>query len=448
MVECFTGKGRKLMNTVSLIGRPNTGKSSLFNRLVGEKKSIIMDEPGITRDRIYGRVTYEEKTFHLIDTGGIDLSDEPFNDRIKIQAEMAIEESDVIVFVVDGLTDLTENDRHIANFLNRSNKRIIVAVNKIDNKEREQNIYAFYELGFETVIPVSAEHKLGIDNLLKIITKDFQNNPTLPKDDTLRFSLIGRPNTGKSSLTNAILNEERAIVSEVAGTTRDSLDTSFNYEGKPYIIVDTAGLRKKGRIFESVEKFSLLRTMKAIEESDVCVLVIDASEGIIEHDKHIASYAIQAGKCLVIAVNKWDLIENQDAALKEWKSRIKNEFQFATYAKVVFLSAKTKKRIHTLMPEIISSYENASQIIKTSTLNDVVGEAQLLHPAPSYKGRRLKIYFVNQSGTKPPKFTFNVNNKGLVHFSYQRYLENTLRNNFELEGTPIVIQFKNKNGDE
>ncbi len=436
------------MNTVSLIGRPNTGKSSLFNRLIGEKKSIIMDEAGITRDRIYGKVTYKNKTFHLIDTGGIDLSDEPFADRIKIQAEMAIEESDCIVFVVDGLTDITENDRVIANILKRSTKKIVVAVNKIDNKQRMDNIYLFYELGFETVIPVSAEHKLGIDDLLNAITSDWNENPTLPKDDILRFSFIGRPNTGKSSLTNALLNEERAIVSDVAGTTRDAIDTKFNYDGNPYIVVDTAGLRKKGRIFESVEKYSLMRTMKAIEESDVCVLVIDAEQGIIEHDKHIASYAIDAGKCLVIAVNKWDLIENQDSAIKEWKTRLKNEFQFAPYAKVVFLSAKTKKRIHTLMPEIISAHENATRTIMTSALNDVIQDAQLLHPAPSYKGRRLKIYFVNQSGNKPPKFTFNVNNKGLVHFSYQRYLENTLRNNFELEGTPIVIQFKNKNGDE
>lgn len=436
------------MNTVSLIGRPNTGKSSLFNRLIGEKKSIIMDEAGITRDRIYGKVTYKNKTFHLIDTGGIDLSSEDFNDRIKIQAEMAIADSDCVVFVVDGLSDITENDRAIAKILNRSNKKVVVAVNKIDNDARKDNIYTFYELGFETVLPVSAEHKLGITELLDAITEDMNENPTLANDDVLRFCFIGRPNTGKSSLTNALLNEERVIVSDVAGTTRDAIDTKFNYNGKPYIVVDTAGLRKKGKIFESVEKFSLIRTLKAIEESDVCVLVINAEEGIIEHDKHIASYAIDAGKCLVIAVNKWDTVRNQDSAISEWKKKIAAEFQFATYAKVVFLSAKTKKRVHTLMPEIISAYENATREIKTSVLNEVIGDAAMLHPAPSYKGRRLKIYFVNQSGNKPPKFTFNVNNKGLVHFSYKRYLENTLRSNFELEGTPIVIQFKNKNGDD
>lgn len=436
------------MNTVCLIGRPNTGKSSLFNRLIGEQKSIIMDEAGITRDRIYGKVTYNNKTFYLIDTGGIDLSDGNFNENIKLQANMAIEEADVVVFVVDGLTDLTENDRKIANILKRSSKKVIVAINKIDNEKRKENIYSYYELGFDILIPVSAEHKLGINELLDEITADFNENVTLPNDGILRFSFIGRPNVGKSSLTNALLNEDRVIVSNIPGTTRDAVDTKFNYENNPYIVVDTAGLRKKGKIFESVEKFSLIRTLKAIDESDVCVLVINAEEGIIEHDKHIASYAIDAGKCLVIAVNKWDTIANQDNGIKSWTKLIRDEFKFASYAKIVFLSAKTKKRIHTLMPAVIESFENATKQIKTSVLNDVIESASLLHPAPSYKGRRLKIYFVSQTGVKPPKFTFNVNDKGLVHFSYQRYLENTLRDNFELGGTPIIIQFKNKNDRE
>lgn len=433
------------MNTVCLIGRPNTGKSSLFNRLIKQKKAIILDESGITRDRIFGEATYKNRTFRLIDTGGIDLSKENFNDRIKIQAEIAIDSSDVIIFVVDGLTDLTENDKCIASILKKSNKKVIVAVNKIDNKNRIDNIYMFYELGFNIVLPVSAEHKLGIDELLEEVTKDFNENTTLPKSDVLKFTFIGRPNTGKSSLTNALLGEERVIVSSEAGTTRDAVDTKFNYEGNSYIVVDTAGLRKKGKVTEAVEKYSLARTLDAIEASDVCVLVINAEEGIIEHDKHIAGYAIDAGKCLVIAVNKWDTVNNEEIAMKKWKQLIASEFQFAPYAKVVYLSAKTKKRIHTLMPAIISSYENSNREIKTSVLNDVISDAQLLHPAPSYKGRRLKIYFVSQTGIMPPKFTFNVNNKGLVHFSYERYLENTLRDNFDLEGTPIVIQFKNKN---
>ncbi len=435
------------MKTVCLIGRPNTGKSSLFNRLIGERKSIILDDPGITRDRIYGKVTYNNKTFHLIDTGGIDLTKASFNENIKLQANLAIDEADVIVFVVDGLTDINENDKMVASILKKTDKKIIVAVNKLDNKERLNNLYNFYELGFDTLMPISVEHKLGIEELLEEITKDFEENIDLKKDGTLRFSLIGRPNVGKSSLTNALLNEDRVIVSNIAGTTRDAIDTKFKYEGNEYTCVDTAGLRKKGKIFESVEKYSLIRTLRAIDESDVCVLVINAEEGIIEHDKHIASYAIDAGKCLVIAVNKWDVVKDPDSAIKEWKNALKENFKFASYAKIVFLSALTKKRIHTLMPAIIESYENASREFKTSIINEVITEAAILHPAPSYKGKRLKIYFVSQTGYNPPKFTFNVNNKGLVHFSYARYLENTLRENFELEGTPIELQFKNKNGE-
>ena len=432
------------MKTVCLVGRPNTGKSSLFNKLIKERKSIILDDPGITRDRIYGTVTYKNKTFRLIDTGGIDISKLSFNDSIKMQAEMAIEEADVCVFVIDGLTDLNENDKTIARILSKNAKKVIVAVNKLDNEKREENIYNYYELGFETLIPISTLHSKGIDKLLDEITKDFNETKDLPKDGILRFSFIGRPNVGKSSLTNALLNEERVIVSDVPGTTRDAIDTKFSYNGKDYIVVDTAGLRKKGKIFESVEKYSLIRTLNAIDESDVCVLVINAEEGIIEHDKHIASYAIDAGKALVIAVNKFDLVENKEEGLKIWKEAIKENFKFASYAKVVYLSAKTKKRLHTLMPEIISAYENASRVIKTSVLNEVLNEAQIMHKPPSYKGKRLKIYFSHQESTNPPKFVLNVNNKGLVHFSYARYLENTLRDNFELSGTPIEIKFKNK----
>ena len=432
------------MKTVCLVGRPNTGKSSLFNKLIKERKSIILDDPGITRDRIYGTVTYKNKTFRLIDTGGIDISKLSFNDSIKMQAEMAIEEADVCVFVIDGLTDLNENDKTIARILSKNAKKVIVAVNKLDNEKREENIYNYYELGFETLIPISTLHSKGIDKLLDEITKDFNETPDIPKDGILRFSFIGRPNVGKSSLTNALLNEERVIVSDVPGTTRDAIDTKFSYNGEDYIVVDTAGLRKKGKIFESVEKYSLIRTLNAIDESDVCVLVINAEEGIIEHDKHIASYAIDAGKALVIAVNKFDLVENKEEGLKIWKEAIKENFKFASYAKVVYLSDKNKKRLHTLMPEIISAYENASRVIKTSVLNEVLNEAQIMHKPPSYKGKRLKIYFSHQESTNPPKFVLNVNNKGLVHFSYARYLENTLRDNFELSGTPIEIKFKNK----
>ena len=280
-----------------------------------------------------------------------------------------------------------------------------------------------------------------------MITEDFNPYTTEENDSTLKFSIIGRPNVGKSSLVNAILNEERCLVSDIAGTTRDSLDTKFAYDKRDYTIIDTAGMRKKGKVYEEIEKYSLIRSLKSIERSDVCVVVINAEEGIIEHDKHIASYAIDAGKSIVIAVNKWDTVENKDQSMKQWIQDIRNHFQFIPYAQIVFLSAKTKSRIHTLMPEVIKAYESATREIKTSAINDCIRDAYSLHMPPSYKGRRLKIYFVNQSGNKPPKFTFNVNDKGLVHFSYERYLENKIRESFDLVGTPIILQFKNKNGE-
>lgn len=433
-----------MKKTVCLIGRPNVGKSTIFNRLIRENKSIILDTPGVTRDRLYGDVTYQDITFLLVDTGGIDLGKDDFNKDIKMQAEIAIEESDVIVFVVDGREDLTSNDLLIRDMLIKSNKKVIVALNKLDNmKMQEERIYYYYELGFEYVFPISASHNIGFDALLEEITRDFTNNIEVP-DTHLKFCLIGRPNVGKSSLTNALLNEERSIVSDVAGTTRDAIDTKFKYNGEEYIVIDTAGMRKKGKIYESIEKYSLLRSLKAIERSDVCVLIIDAETGIVEHDKHIASYAIEAGKGLVLVVNKWDLIEDKDAAMKEWNLRLKNEFQFMTYANKVFLSAKTKKRIHTLMPEIINAYNNNRREVKTSLLNNVINDATRLHDAPGYKGKKLKIYFSSQTGICPPKFTFRCNDKGLVHFSYERYLENTIRNNFDFTGTPITLQFKNK----
>ena len=433
-----------MKKTVCLIGRPNVGKSTIFNRLIREQKSIIMDSPGVTRDRVYGDVTYGDVKFLLVDTGGIDFGQGDFNKDIKLQAEIAIEESDVIVFVCDGREDLTSNDLAIRDMLMKTNKKVIVALNKLDNYDMQQErIYYFYELGFEHVIPISASHALGFDVLMETITEDFDVVEEV-EDDILKFCIIGRPNVGKSSLTNAILNEERAIVSDVAGTTRDATDTKFKYNGEEYICIDTAGMRKQGRIYESVEKYSLLRSLKAIDRSDVCVVVIDASTGIIEHDKHIAGYAIEAGKGLVLVVNKWDTIEDKDMAMKKWKELLKNEFQFMTYAKIVFLSALTKKRIHTLMPEIISAYENNRREVKTSLLNNVIADAVKLHEPPGYKGKKLKIYFTSQTGICPPKFTFRCNNKGLVHFSYERYLENTIRNNFDFTGTPVTLQFKNR----
>lgn len=431
--------------TVALVGRPNVGKSTLFNRLVGKKQAIIEDTPGVTRDRLYGLVTYRDYQFHLIDTGGIDLSKELFNKEIKVQAEIAIEEADIVVFVVDGKEGLTANDYEVQQMLISSGKPVIVAINKIDSKKARENMYDFYELGFESYVPVSGEQHEGIYDLLDEITKDFKQIPDDDYEDgMIKFSVIGRPNVGKSSLVNALLGEERAIVSDEAGTTRDATDTVFAYHGNDYVVIDTAGMRKRGKIYESVEKYSLLRSLRAIDRSDVCLLVINAEEGIIEHDKHIASYALEAGKAIIIVVNKWDVIEDKDKAMKKFKEEIRAHFQFMTYAPIVFLSALTKKRIHTLMPEILKVYENSRRQIPTNVINDVITDAYALNLPPSYKGKRLKIYFSSQVRTQPPTFNIQVNSKGLIHFSYKRYLENKIREAFDFEGTPIVLQFKNK----
>ena len=432
--------------TVALVGSPNVGKSTIFNRMVGRKIAIIEDVPGITRDRIYGTCEYKDYKFNVIDTGGIDLGNENFNMDIKVQAELAIDEADVVVFVVDGKEGLNSNDYVVRDILNKSNKKVIVAINKVDNKQVKDNIYDFYELGFDNYLTISGEHGINFAELLDEITKDFPKYEEDIDNDVLKFCLIGRPNVGKSSLTNAILNEERVIVSSEAGTTRDSIDTKFKYEHEDYIVIDTAGMRKKGKIYENVEKYSLFRAMKAIERSDVCVIVINAEEGIIEHDKHIAAYALEAGKPMVLVVNKWDTVENKND-IKSYEKKMRAEFQFLSYVPIVYLSALTKKRLHTLMPEIIKVYNNSRKEIKTSLLNNVINDAYALNPAPSYKGKKLKIYFSAQVGTTPPTFKLNVNSKGLVHFSYERYLENKIRENFDFEGTPIVLQFKSK-GEE
>jgi GTP-binding protein len=366
-----------------------------------------------------------------------------------MQAEIGIEEADIILFVVDGREDLTLNDQQITKMLMKTNKRVILVINKIDDPTLEDRSFNFYELGYEEMITISVEHRRNLDGLLQLITKDMEEYTTLPKSHVCRFSVIGRPNVGKSSLVNAILGEEnRQIVSNIAGTTRDSNDTEFTYDHEKYVVVDTAGMRKKGKIYENIEKYSLLRSLQAIEQSDVCVVVISAEEGIIEHDKHIVEYALEAHKAIVLVINKWDLVDNKDEAIKEWKKKIADEFQFIPYIETVFLSALTKNRIHTLMPAIIKAYDSYTKTIQTSILNDVIRDAVALHEAPSYRNRRLKIYFVRQSDTCPPKFQFNVNDKGLVHFSYYRYLENKIRENIDLVGTPIILQFKNKNEDD
>ena len=434
-----------MAGVVAIVGRANVGKSTIFNRIVGERISIVEDIAGVTRDRIYATASWLTKEFRLIDTGGIELKDASFTTQIKMQAEIAIKEADVVVFIVDGKEGLTSNDLIVRDLLRKSKKEVIVAINKVDNKEAQNNIYDFYELGFNTYIPISSIHNTGYIELMDEVTLNFKTREETNIDPRLKIAIIGRPNVGKSSLTNAILNEDRVVVSDVAGTTRDSINTVFKYHDEEFVLIDTAGMRKKGKVYEAIEKYSLFRSMASIDKSDICLLVIDAEDGIKEHDKHIAGYAIERGKGLIIVVNKWDAVE--DANISEFKKLVRSEFQFVPYAPVVFLSALTKKRIHTLMPEVLKVKENIKREIKTSVLNEVIEDAYSLNPAPSYKGKRLKIYFVSQTGVRPPKFTFRVNSKGLVHFSYERYLENKLRENFELEGTPIVLQFKNRNGE-
>lgn len=431
--------------TVALVGRPNVGKSTLFNKLVGKKISIIEDTPGVTRDRIYSIVDYGNYRFNLIDTGGIDVSKEIFNDEIKVQVEIAIDESDIIIFLVDSLEGINQNDLVVRDMLRKSGKRVIVAINKTDNKKSLDHKYDFYELGFDEYIEISGEHSVGIIKLLDSIVRDFSEYEKEETDERIKFSIIGRPNVGKSSLVNALLGEERVIVSNVAGTTRDSTDSILKYDSKEYVVIDTAGIRKHGKIYEQVEKYSLLRSMRAINRSDICVLVIDSSMGIIEFDKHIVGMAEEAGKGLIIVVNKWDI--PNELSMKEYEKLIRSEFQFLSYVPIVFLSAKEKKRIHTLMPEIVKVSENIKKEVKTSILNDVINDAYLMKLPPSYKGKRLKIYFVNQEGVCPPKFVFHVNNKNLVHFSYYRYLENRIREAFDFTGTPIELKFKNR-GEE
>ena len=428
--------------TVALVGKPNVGKSTLFNRLAGKRISIIEDTPGVTRDRIYSLCEYMDYKFHLIDTGGIDLGNEDFNKEIRVQAELAIDEADVIIFIVDGKEELGANDYLIRDILKKSGKKVIVAINKMDSKNAKDNVYNFYSLGFDHYIPISAEANNGIYNLMDEVVSNFKDVKDIEYDsDIVKFRVIGRPNVGKSSLVNALLNEDRSIVSNVSGTTRDAIDTPFVYNKRDFVFIDTAGIRKQGKIYENVERYSFLRALKAIDRSDVCLVVLNIEDGIIEMDKHIAGYAKEAGKASVIVVNKWDKSEKtMELVTKE----IRSHFAFMPYAPIVFVSALNKKRIHTIMPEVIKSYDNSKKELKTSVLNEVISEATTLNPAPSYKGKRLKIYYVNQVDKQPPKILFHVNDKTLIHFSYERYLENKLRESFDLEGTPIVLQFKNR----
>lgn len=425
---------------IAIVGRPNVGKSTIFNRIVGERVSIVEDIPGVTRDRIYSSAEWLNHDFNIIDTGGIDIGDEPFLEQIRQQAEIAIDEADVIIFLTNGREGVTSADEVVAKILYKAKKPVVLAVNKIDNPEMRDQIYDFYSLGFGEPFPISGSHGLGLGDLLDEAAKHFPKHESNDYgEDVIKFSLIGRPNVGKSSLVNAILGEDRVIVSNIAGTTRDAIDSRLTYNGQKYVIIDTAGMRKKGKVYESTEKYSVLRALRAIERSDVVLVVIDGEEGIIEQDKRIAGYAHEAGRAVVIVVNKWDAVEKDEKTMKEFEENIREHFLFLTYAPIVFLSAKTKKRIHTLIPMINQASENHSLRVETSILNDVIMDAVAMNPTPTDKGKRLKIYYATQVAVKPPTFVVFVNDPELLHFSYERFLENRIRDAFGFEGTPIKI---------
>ena len=425
---------------VAIVGRPNVGKSTIFNRLAGERISIVEDTPGVTRDRIYARTEWLGHPFNLIDTGGIDIGDEPFLTQITEQAEIAIEEADVIIFVVSVKEGVTDADEKVARILYRTDKPVVLAVNKVDNPELRADIYDFYSLGFGEPIPVAGTHGIGTGDLLDKIIKEFPKDATNEEDDSIKFSFIGRPNVGKSSLVNAILGENRVIVSNIEGTTRDAIDTRFETEdGTKYTMIDTAGIRKKGKVYENTEKYSVLRAMRAIDRSDVVCVVLNAEEGIREQDKHVAGYAHEAARAIVIVVNKWDTLKKDNKTMSDFENLIRQEFQYLSYAPIVFVSAKTKQRLDKL-PELIKRVnDNHEQRISSAVLNDVVMDAIAHNPTPTDNGKRLRIYYATQVAIKPPTFVIFVNDPELMHFSYERFLENQIREAFDFEGTPIHI---------
>lgn len=426
--------------TVAIVGRPNVGKSTIFNRIVGERISIVEDIPGVTRDRIYSSAEWLNQEFSLIDTGGIELGDEPFLEQIRQQAEIAIDEADVIIFLTNGREGVTAADEEVAKILYKTKKPVVLAVNKVDNPEMRADIYDFYALGFGEVFPISGSHGLGLGDLLDEVINHFPENKQENYDEeTIKFSLIGRPNVGKSSLVNALLGQERVIVSNVAGTTRDAVDTPYSKDGQDYVIIDTAGMRKKGKVYESTEKYSVLRALRAIERSDVVLVVLDGEEGIIEQDKKIAGYAHEAGRSVVIVVNKWDAVEKDEKTMNEFIENIRAHFQFLDYAPIVFLSAKTRKRTQTLLPMINKACESHSLRVPTNVLNDVIMDAIAMNPTPTHNGQRLRVYYATQVAIKPPTFVVFVNDPELLHFSYERFLENRIRDAFDFEGSPIKI---------
>lgn len=433
-----------MLGKVAIVGRPNVGKSTLFNRIIGQRLSITDSTPGVTRDRIYAKGEWLGHEFNLIDTGGIEISDAPFQVEIQAQAEVAMEEADVIIMLCDSRSGVTDDDTYIAKLLYRSNKPVILAVNKVDDQKFMDNVYEFYALGFGDPIPVSSNHGVGVGDLLDKVIDTLPEIKDRPYKDSICFSLIGRPNVGKSSLTNALLHNDRVIVSDVPGTTTDAIDTEFDAYGKHYVVIDTAGLRKRGKIYENMEKYMVIRTVDAIERSEVVLLVLDAQTGFQEQDKHVAQYCDEYNRPTIIVVNKWDAVEKDSKAMNEWTKKVRENFKFLDYAPIVFLSALENKRVQTLFPQIELAYESYNKRVQTSILNDVFNDAIAMNPPAEFNGGKPKFYYISQVGTKPPTFAIFLNDPSYVHFSYLRYLENQLRKNFNFFGTPIKLSLRKR----
>ena len=431
---------------VAVVGRPNVGKSTLFNKIVGDRVSIVDDSPGITRDRIYRDAEWLKHKFILVDTGGIEFktTDNIFK-SMRMQTELAIETADVILFIVDGKLGLVDGDREIAKMLRKSKKKVVLVVNKIDSRKDELNLYEFYEFGLGEPVPISSTQALGLGDMLDEIVKHFDVIEDVEEnDEIIKVAIVGKPNVGKSSFINKILGENRLIVSDLAGTTRDSVDTYFESELGKFILVDTAGLRKKSKIKENVEHYSVVRSLYSIDRCDVCVVMIDATVGITEQDEKIAGYAHERNKAMIIVVNKWDMIEKDNSTFTEYSRKIQSKLGFITYAPYLFISALTGQRIQNVLKLARKCYDNYSKRISTGILNEIIGKAVLMKEPPIVGLKRLKIYYCSQVDVKPPKFLFFINDKNTLHFSYMRYLQNQIRQSFDFGGTGIDIQYKER----
>ncbi|CZR98142.1 MULTISPECIES: ribosome biogenesis GTPase Der [unclassified Clostridioides] len=432
---------------VAVVGRPNVGKSTIFNKFAGKRISIVENTPGVTRDRIFAEVEWLDKYFTLVDTGGIEPdSEDIILSQMRSQAMLAMDMSHVILFIVDGKAGITAADKEIAQLLRKTKKPVILVVNKIDSQSQFDNIYDFYELGFGTPFAVSGANSMGFGDLLDEIVENFPAGlDTEYEEDIIRVAITGKPNAGKSSILNKILGEERVIVSPIAGTTRDAIDTYFEKNGQKFLLIDTAGLRRKSKIYETIEKYSVIRAMSAVDRADVVLIVIDALEGVTEQDTKVAGIAHDEGKGCIFVINKWDLIEKDNKTMSNYTKDIKEKFPFMMYAPIVFVSAKTNQRMNKILDTVEYVSNEHSKRISTSALNEVIGEAVMLNQPPSDKGRRLKIYYGTQTDIRPPKITLFINDKDLTHFSYQRYLENKIRENFGFEGTSIKFEYRQKN---